>query len=74
MSFLADVLFLLENFQKKLQRDFLTIVDIKPALQIFVKKLDLLIDAPLLGGWEETLNQSVVHDGSVVSLHVHQLW
>lgn len=35
MCFLADLLFLLANFQKKLQSDLLTILDIKPELDIF---------------------------------------
>jgi hypothetical protein len=74
MCFLADLLFLLANFQKKLQRDSLTIVDIKPELEVFTQKLNLLTGAPLIGGWEETFQQSVVNDNGVVTLYGHQLW
>jgi hypothetical protein len=71
MCFLADLLFLLANFQKKLQRDSLTIVDIKPELEVFTQKLNLLTGTPLIGGWEETFQQSVVNDNSVTTLYGH---
>lgn len=74
MCFLADLLFILSNFQKKLQRDSLTIVDIKPELEIFLMKLDLLMDAPLLGGWEETLCLSSTKNDNLVILFDHELW
>ena len=58
MCFVADLLFLLSNFQKTLQSDSLTILDIKPKLETFQKKLDKLTNEPLIGGWEETLSDS----------------
>ena len=40
MCFVADLLFLLKVFQKKLQRDSLTIVDIEPEAEKFQKNVD----------------------------------
>ena len=74
MCFLADLLFLLSNFQRKLQNDMLTILDIKPQLDIFVKKLEKLTDAPLLGGWEQAFVDTVQTEGDSESLHGHGLW
>jgi uncharacterized protein YnzC (UPF0291/DUF896 family) len=53
LCFLADLLFILQNFQKKLQSDTITIVDLQPELQKFVAKLETLKERPILGGWEE---------------------
>ncbi|CAB4031786.1 E3 SUMO- ligase KIAA1586-like isoform X3 [Paramuricea clavata] len=52
MCFVADLLFLLKVFQKKLQRDSLTIVDIEPEAEKFQKSLDKLGTRSLLGGWD----------------------
>jgi len=51
MCFLADLLLILTNFQRKLQSDSLTIIDIEPELSHFVKKLERLDEMPLLGGF-----------------------
>ena len=53
--FVADILFFLKVFQKKLQRDSLTFVDIEPeALKSFRRVLISYAQlSPLLGGWEE---------------------
>ena len=55
MRFTSDVLFLLRNFQKRLQADTITIVDIATEIDIFLKKLTSLLEKSLLGGWEEAL-------------------
>ena len=55
---LGDVLFLLKTFQKRLQSDDITIVDIVPEAKKFLKKLEKLNDKELLGGWEETFNNN----------------
>ena len=47
MCFVADLLFL-KVFQKKLQRDSLTIVDIEPEAEKFQKSIDKLSTSPLL--------------------------
>ena len=57
MCFVADLLFLLKVFQKKLQRDSLTIVDIEPEAETFQKSIDKLSTSPLLGGWEEAFKE-----------------
>ena len=57
MCFVADLLFLLKVFQKKLQRDSLTIVDIEPEAEKFQKSIDKLSTSPLLGGWEEAFKE-----------------
>ena len=44
---------LLKNFQKRLQSDDITIVDIVPESEKFLKKLEKLNEKELLGGWEE---------------------
>jgi len=49
MWFIADLLFILANFQRKLQSDSLTIIDIEPELSKFLKKLDKLHKMELLG-------------------------
>ena len=55
LCFLADLLFLLQNFQKKLQSDSITIIDLKPQLSVFIQKVIATEKAPLLGGCEEVL-------------------
>ena len=57
MCFVADLLFLFKVFQKKLQRDSLTIVDIEPEAEKFQKSIDKLSTSPLLGGWEEAFKE-----------------
>jgi hypothetical protein len=60
MCFLADILFLLSNFQKRLQSDRLTIVDMPQEVANFQKKLTALQNKPILGGWEEALETDLV--------------
>ena len=57
MCFVADLLFVLKVFQKKLQRDSLTIVDIEPEAGKFQKSVDKLSTSSLLGGWEEAFKE-----------------
>ena len=58
MCLLGDVLFLLKVFQKKLQGDDITIVDIVPKTKKFIAKIDKLQQRPVLGGWEDEFSQS----------------
>ena len=58
ICFVADMLLLFKNFQKKLQADSITIVDIDPEVQKLQKRLDNLSNSPLLGGWEEAFNEN----------------
>ena len=57
MCFVADLLSLRKVFQKKLQRDSLTIVDIEPEAETFHKSINKLSTNPLLGGWEEAFKE-----------------
>ena len=59
MCFVADLLFLLKVFQKKLQSDSLIIVDIESEAEKFQKSLDKLGTRSLLGGWEEPFEKKV---------------
>ena len=72
MSFTSDVLFLLRNFQKRLQSDTITIVDIAPEIDNFLKKLTTLLEKSLLGGWEEALVSAL--DEENLTLKDISLW
>ena len=52
MCFVADLLFLIKVFQKKLQSDSLTIVDIEPEAEKFRERVNKLSTGSLLEGWE----------------------
>ena len=71
MCFIGDLLFLLSNFQKRLQSDHITIIDLPNEVTKFQKKLAELLDKPMIGGWEEALKHSMTNDGI---LHGIQLW
>ena len=74
MCFLADLLYLLKNFQKKLQSDNFCIVDLKPQLGVFLNKLENLDETMMLGGWEEVFAKDVkLVDGESILFDVH-LW
>ena len=51
MCFVADLLFLIKVFQKKLQSDSLTIVDIEPEAEKFRERVNKLSTGSLLGVW-----------------------
>lgn len=59
MCFTADVLFLLKNLQMTLQSDSITIVDLDPKIGEFIQKIKHLAEKPLLGGWEEVLENEL---------------
>jgi len=72
--FVADILFILKNFQKQLQSDAFTIVDIKPQLDIFTQKLTKLCDTMIIGGWEETLLSEVKIEDQQKTVFCTELW
>ena len=74
MYFLADLLFLLQNFQKKLQSDSITIIDLKPQLSVFIQKVIAMEKAPLLGGWEEVLARGMQTVEGTHSMFDVELW
>ena len=57
VCFVADLLFLIKVFQKKLQSDSLTIVDIEPEAEKFREKVNKLSTGSLLGGWENEFKE-----------------
>ena len=65
MCFVADLLFVLKVFQKKLQRDSLTIVDIEPEAGKFQKSVDKLSTSSLLGGWEEAFKEKFDEEANI---------
>ena len=65
MCLLGDVLFLLKVFQKKLQGDDTTIVDIVPETKKFIAKIDKLQQRPILGGWEDKFSQSYDEENEI---------
>ena len=70
MCFLADFLFLLQNFQKRLQSDSLTLLDVKPETNRFIEKVRGLQSKPLLGGWESAFNEDFDSIGNTFHGHV----
>ena len=58
MYFVADLLFVFKVFQKKLQSDSITIVDIKPEVEKFKKRIDRLSVSSLIAGWEEAFKEN----------------
>jgi len=74
MWFIADLLFILANFQRKLQSDSLTIIDIEPELSKFLKKLDKLHKMELLGRWEELYKNTVAENETDNLLYGQLLW
>ena len=74
MCFLADLLFLLKKFQKRLQSDDIAITDIRPQLEAFKQKLLNLESTPLIGGWEDVLQkEEKIVDGKTTMFEV-ELW
>ena len=51
LAFLADILIVFSKFQKNLQADNITIVDMERLVDIVKVKIDTMKDNPLLGGW-----------------------
>ena len=58
MYFVAYLLFVFKVFQKKLQSNSITIVDIKPKDENFKKRIDILSVSSLIGGWEEAFKDN----------------
>ena len=57
MCFAADLLFVIKMFQRKLQSDSLTIVDIEPEAEKFHERVNKLSTRSLLGGWENEFKE-----------------
>ena len=57
MCFAADLLFVIKVFQKKLQTDPLTIVDIKPETEKVRERVNKLSARSVLGVWENEFKE-----------------
>ena len=57
MCFAVDLLFAIKVFQKKLQSDSLTIVDIEPEAEKFRERVNKLSTGSLMGGWENEFKE-----------------
>lgn len=73
LSFLADLLFLFARFQKRLQSDATTLLDMKDAVSNVLCQISELKGKPLIGGWQETLERSVTVDNGEIVLKGIQL-
>lgn len=60
VSYLGDVLFIFMRMQKKLQNDNLTLIKMCADVKLALTSLKDLIVSPLLGGFEDKLNDSIV--------------
>ena len=60
LTFVADVLSVFSRYQKKLQSDSVTILDIDRASDHLKKKIAAIEETPLLGGWVAAINDKFV--------------
>jgi hypothetical protein len=60
MTFLADVLTLYSRFQKKLQSDDITLLDVPKSSEVVRKRLEDILQRPLIGGWTTALLEQVI--------------
>ena len=67
-AFLADLLFIFARFQKRLQSDTTTILDMQDAFTNIKSRINELKQKPLLGGWQETLANSVIKTEGILYL------
>ena len=56
-----DVLSVFSHYQKKLQSDSITVLDIDTASDHMKKRIATLEETPLLGGWVAAINEQFVH-------------
>lgn len=68
VSFLADVLAVFSRFQKKLQRDSTTLLDMHKEVTTVKSSITALKVKPLIGGWQDKFQQasSTNEDGEVM--------
>ena len=60
LVFLAYMLFVYARFQKRLQCNSTTLIDMNDAVTNVMSTVNSLKNQPLIGGWQETILQSVV--------------
>lgn len=62
ISFIADVLFIFQRYQKKIQADNLNLISLHQYIKELCTAIEELKSKPLLGGWESTLQNTVVKE------------
>lgn len=62
ISFIADVLFIFQRYQKKIQADNLNLISLHQYIKELCAAIEDLKSKPLLGGWESTLQNTVVKE------------
>lgn len=60
MAFIGDVLFLFQRFQKKLESNHLTLIDMKSHVTTMVKSLEEMNKESLVGGFESNLAAKLI--------------
>lgn len=69
LSFLADILLVFSRFQKSLQKDDTSLLDMMEYVKSVCAKLKSLSSTPLLGGWVEALREQISESNDVFKLH-----
>ena len=59
LSFLVDCLFVFKRYQKNLQSNDITLVDMEQATKTTQVRLEAMRETPLVGGWVEALQSQV---------------
>lgn len=59
IAFVADVLFIFQRFQKKIQADDLNMISLHKSIKNLCSSITKLETEPLAGGWESTLRNSI---------------
>jgi len=68
LTFLADLLFIFARFQKRLQSDTTTILDMQDAITNIKSRINELKQKHLLCRWQETLANSVIESEGILYL------
>lgn len=70
---LADILYLYKRFQKSFQDDGVTLFDIQAKKENVITKFRAIMATPLVGGFEELFQNTIVTHGDQISFHGHEL-
>jgi hypothetical protein len=62
-AFVADVLAVFKRYQKTIQDDSLTLLDLETCTESVKTQLQSLLNTRLIGGWEEALISGISEDG-----------
>lgn len=73
LSFLADLLFVFARFQKRLQSNATTLLDMQEAVNNVQSQIAELKSNPLTGGWQEALERCITVSNGEVFLYGIQL-